>query len=198
MQGRLLRFVPVLSQLRPIFNMRALTSEHHKDFSTQENTMNLHLPRSLRAGTGILLLALSLASAAAPVALAAQPSGRVVHSPAAKHTQRLTIHITATGSTVWGTVTVHYAYRGHTVQHSTSQAVSTFTVPRGVTVHLQQQPASASIWPFKQWTIGQGSKASTTGAPALSFKMNHNYQVTALYILQTSSGGNGGYGQMTR
>ncbi|HEX6506900.1 MAG TPA: hypothetical protein VF221_04635 [Chloroflexota bacterium] len=155
--------------------------------------MNLHLPRSLRAGAGIVLLSLSLASAAAPAVLAAKPSGVVKHSLTARHIQQLTVTITATGGTVWGTVTARYTYQGHTVQRTTSQAVSTITVPRGVTVHLQQRPASASIWPFKHWTVGQGAKASTTGAATLSLKMNRNYQVTALYILQTSSGGYGGY-----
>ena len=155
--------------------------------------MNMHLLRSLRTGAGIVLLALGLVSVAAPAALAAQPTRVVTHAVTAKHTQQLTVNITATGGTVWGTVTVRYTYKGHTVTRATSQTVSTFTIPRGVTVHLQQQPASASSWPFKQWTIGQGAKSSTTGAAALSFKMNHNYQATALYIFQASSGGYGGY-----
>jgi hypothetical protein len=167
--------------------------KHQKNLLPEENSMNLHLLRSLRTGAGILLLALGVVSVAAPAALAAQSMGAVTHVVTAKHSQRLTVNITATGGTVWGTVTVRYTFQGHTVTRATSQAASTFTIPRGVTVHLQQQPSSASNWPFKQWTIGQRSKASSTGAAAVSFKMNHNYQATALYIFQTSSGGYGGY-----
>lgn len=155
--------------------------------------MNMHLRRSLRAGAGIAVLALSLTSAAAPMALAAQPAHATAHSSTAKHAQQLTINITATGGTVWGSVSVQYVYQGHTVKKTTNQAHSTFSIPRGVTVHVVQQPSSASNWPFKQWTIGQGSKNSTTGASTVAIKVTHNVQLTAVYVFQSSSSGYGGY-----
>ena len=87
---------------------------------------------------------LGLASVAAPATLAAPLPVGATHARVAQHVQQLTIHITATDGTVWGTDTVRYTYHGRPVQRSTSQAVSTIAVPRGVTAHLMQQPYSAS------------------------------------------------------
>ncbi|MBV9282487.1 MAG: hypothetical protein JOZ41_20605 [Chloroflexi bacterium] len=137
------------------------------------------VPRSLRAAA--VLLALGLTSATAP-ALAAGPSAHASPAVAANHLQQLTINITTTGSTVWGTVTVRYTYRGHTVQRSTSQALATFAIPRGVTVHLAQRPLNAITWPFEEWTITRGAQTSDRSAAATSFKMTGNYQVTAVYF----------------
>jgi len=135
--------------------------------------------RSLQATA--LLLALSSAFAAAP-ALAAQPSAHAPHAAVAPHLEQLTIRITTTGSTVWGAVTVRYTYHGHTVQRSTSQALSTFEIPHGVTVHLKQQPLNAVTWPFEQWTIIRGGHTSDRAAAVTSFKMTQGYQVTAVYF----------------
>jgi hypothetical protein len=128
-----------------------------------------------------LLLALSLTSVAAPV-LAASPSARASHAPAAVHAQQLTIDITTTGSTVWGTVTARYAYKGHTVSRSTRQSASTFTVPRGVTVHLTQKPLNSVTWPFEQWTIVRGAQTVNRSVGSTTVKVNHNLKVTAVYF----------------
>lgn len=156
--------------------------------------MTFPVLRSLRTAFGPALLALGLASVAAPSTLAYPSRVEATHARSAQHVQRLTIHITATGDTVWGTVTVRYTYHGRVVRRSTSQAVSTIALPRGVTVHLTQQAYSTSSWPFKQWTVTEGQRSSILGASTVTLKANRNYQVTALYVLATASGGYGGYG----
>lgn len=142
--------------------------------------MTPRFPRSLRAAG--LLLTLAVASAVAPAVLAAGPATRASHVAATQRLQELTIHITATGGTIWGTVTVRYTYQGRTVQRSTNHALTVLQIPRGVTVHLSQRPLDAITWPFEQWTIVRGAQTLDRPAATISFKMSRNYQVTAVYF----------------
>jgi predicted lipoprotein with Yx(FWY)xxD motif len=107
---------------------------------------------------------------------------------AATAVDRLAIHITATGSTVWGTVTVRYT-RGHSlVQQSCARSSCVLHVPHGAKVQLGQKATSTSSWPFKDWQISanRGTRTVTSASP--SVKVNKSMSVTAVYVLaQTKS-----------
>lgn len=110
---------------------------------------------------------------------------------AATPARRLTIHITTTGGTVWGKVTVRYSFRHHVKRHSCARASCTFAIPSGFTLHLSQSPTNSSTWPFSRWLMHQsGSRTRPLKGRAPSFKFTRNSTLTAVYVL---SGNQGGY-----
>jgi predicted lipoprotein with Yx(FWY)xxD motif len=96
---------------------------------------------------------------------------------------RLTVRITATGSTVWGRVTVRYQTGGHTISRSCSAASCRFAVPAGAVVRLSQSPSNATTWPFHAWRIKAGGRTRTLmkSSPALTIRGNST--VTAVYVV---------------
>ena len=104
---------------------------------------------------------------------------------AATAVERLAIHITTAGSTVWGKVTVRYTQGTKVVQQTCARSSCLLHVPYGAQVHLVQSPNDASSWPFKQWTIRSvaGSKQRTASGTATSLRMKAGYSVQAVYVL---------------
>jgi hypothetical protein len=133
------------------------------------------LMKTIRGFAAIVACGLLLISAAPPTLAA----------PA----EHLTIHITATGGTVWGRVLVRYNH----VQRTCASASCTLTVPHGATVRLSQSATNAATWPFQQWTVQPtkaGMKPWNAKGSATTLKMKTSYAVTAVYVVASS----GGYG----
>lgn len=100
--------------------------------------------------------------------------------------ERLAIHITTTGGTVWGHVTVRYNQGTHTVQQTCARASCLLHVPYGATVRLIQSPTSATTWPFKVWQIRSvpGPSRSTGNGTRMTLQMLGGYAVKAVYTLR--------------
>ena len=128
-------------------------------------------------------------------------SGAIAASPQATahgHALRMSsvkIAITATGGTVWGTVSASYTYQRHTTRRSCSAASCTLRVPQGVTLRLSQAAKSTATWPFQDWQVTAHQRRQTVMGSSIAVKVTGNTSVTAVYVLQSqSSSGNGGYG----
>src|SRR5690348_16523953 len=100
------------------------------------------LPRIVKAPMLGAALILALASGAPGVSQAATA-----------HMSPVSIAITATGGTVWGTVIARYKMGQKSSKHACSAASCTLQVPTGVTLHLSQTPRNTATWPFKGWQI---------------------------------------------
>src|SRR5947209_1037860 len=109
----------------------------------------MSIMRHTLAGLCSFLLVSTLL-AAAPPSLAAQ------HLQA--KTDRLSVSITTTGSTVWGKVTVKYTHAGHKTSAACTTAHCQFHVPQGATVHLTQSQMDATTWPFSKWQLKSATK----------------------------------------
>lgn len=134
-----------------------------------------------------------LMTAAAPFAV---PGASAQRSAASKAS--LSLRITTTGSTVWGTVTATYASSNKTTHRSCSAAVCSWRVPQGVTLHLTQTAADSATWPFHGWKVRTGGTTRTMMAGSIRLKVKGTTNVTAVYVLaqsqSSSSGSSGGYG----
>lgn len=98
----------------------------------------------------------------------------------------LTITIATTGGTVWGKVFVRFMYQHKHMVRVCTRARCHFALPRGVVVHLSQQPTSASTWPFKVWQIKVMTKGATPraiGKKVVALKMTSNFLVRAVYVV---------------
>jgi predicted lipoprotein with Yx(FWY)xxD motif len=105
---------------------------------------------------------------------------------AATPVERLVVHITTSGSTVWGVVTIHYSSHHKTAHLTCALATCRLAIPLGAMVHLTQSPTSATTWPFQRWQIKRVSPASKTirvSTSATSFRMNARYNIKAIYVL---------------
>lgn len=91
----------------------------------------------------------------------------------------LMVSITATGSTVWGTVVVKDGSHKATVT-SASQKVA---LPCNSEATLTQTPADSSTWPFNGWQVA----GTTSHAATLHLRVKGTTKVTATYILGSSS-----------
>ncbi|MGH2444161.1 MAG: COG4315 family predicted lipoprotein [Chloroflexota bacterium] len=107
---------------------------------------------------------------------------------AATRLMHLSIKITTTGSTVWGTVRSKYTWKGKHVTKTCSAASCSLKVPHGVKVHFSQTATNSSTWPFKDWEIAAGRHHSTIGKASTSMKIKHNSTVTAVYVLNSGGG----------
>ena len=108
--------------------------------------------------------------------------------------ERLTIHITATGASVWGHVTASYDLNGKLVQRSCAQSACRLAVPFGARVSLTQSPTNLSTWPFAAWkikTVPGKASARVVKRPTTSLHMTKVYTVTAVYVLTSAGGGYG-------
>lgn len=119
----------------------------------------------------IALFTLTMAGVSgAHAAQLAQPS----HAPMVK----LTIKITDTG-TLWGKVKA--TWKGG--KASCHAATCHVKVPMDAKVTLTQTPTDTSTWPFKDWTIKQGSNTKQSKAPKLHVTVKKPVTVTAVYVL---------------
>jgi hypothetical protein len=131
--------------------------------------------RHALAGLSSILLLFTLL-AAAPPSLAAQ------HLQA--KTDRLSIAITTTGSTVWGKVTVKYTHAGHKTSAACTTAHCQFHVPQGTTVHLTQSQMDAATWPFSKWQLKSATKTINVTTSTATIHMTGPMTVTAVYVLK--------------
>jgi predicted lipoprotein with Yx(FWY)xxD motif len=114
---------------------------------------------------------------------------------AATAVERLSIHITATGATVWGRVTARYALNGKLVQRTCARATCQFPVPLGARISFTQSPTNVSTWPFAEWkfrAVPGKASARIVKRPAASLHINNVYRVTAVYVVASAGGGYGG------
>ena len=132
----------------------------------------------------LLLLAVSGGALAATQQLTAPR-----HAP---RMDAVTVSITATSGTVWGSVSARYTYRHHTTHRSCSAASCTLQVPQGVVLHLSQVAHDSATWPFKDWQVTAQRGTRTMMSSAIAVKVTRSMSVTAVYVVaQSSSGGNG-------
>lgn len=114
----------------------------------------------------------------------AAPTRTSATSAAPATTCPLTVQVTATGSSVWGVVTV--AYDSKTV--NVTAAKQTVAVPCGTTVTLTQKPAHAKSWKFKDW-MASGASASAPSAYTTRVTLHGPTTVTAQYQSGSASKG---------
>jgi len=97
--------------------------------------------------------------------------------------ERLAIHITTTGNTVWGQVTARYTHGHNVVRQTCARASCLLHIPYGVQVHLAQSPTNAANRPFKSWLVRSvpGTMVATAHRAATSFQMQASYAVRAVY-----------------
>ncbi len=144
----------------------------------------------------------SLSALAAIALLVSSAAGAFASAPQA-HTHaskdKLTLNITTTGSTVWGTVKASWKSGGKTTTKACSQSKCTWSLPASAKLKLTQSPLDSQTWPFKSWTVKEGGKTKTSSATSMTVKLTSSkVRVTALYVLagqqsNTRSNGNGGY-----
>jgi hypothetical protein len=109
---------------------------------------------------------------------------------------RVVLHITSTGSTVWGSVNARYTRGGTSHQRSCSAATCTLHIPQGVTLHLSQTTMDAATWPFQDWKITTAHHTRSMTAGSIHLKVTGATVVRAVYVLAQSGssyGGNDGY-----
>lgn len=97
--------------------------------------------------------------------------------------ERLAIHITTTGNTVWGRVTARYSQGHNIVQQTCARSSCLLHIPYGVKVHLAQSPTNAANRPFKSWLVRSvpGTVQATAARTATSLRMQASYAVRAVY-----------------
>jgi hypothetical protein len=115
-------------------------------------------------------------------AFAASPA-RASHRHAAVRMNAVTIAITTTSGTVWGSVTAKYTYQHHLLSRSCAAASCTTRIPQGVTVHFSQTAKDSSTWPFKSWQLTANHKTRTVTSNAPAVKVNGPMIVSAVYVL---------------
>lgn len=104
---------------------------------------------------------------------------------AATAMERLAIHITTTGSSVWGKVTVRYTHGHSVVQQTCARSSCLLHIPYGVKVHLVQNPTDAGTWPFQHWLVRSvpGSKQATARSATMTLRMKAGYTVHVVYVV---------------
>jgi len=121
----------------------------------------------------LVIAATSLGILGAGTALAAPQHGRA--RTAATKYGTLTINITDTGGTVWGTVSAK------PLKKSCDKSKCTFTkIKIGTKITLTETPTDSSTWPFNGWTLNKKGAGSAT---TLTFKMAKTDNVTATYVV---------------
>jgi hypothetical protein len=123
----------------------------------------MHYQRRWMAAVVALLAVTGCAASTAPTSTRVPttvPAAATASSAQASGNCTLTVNITASGSTVWGTVTATDNGTTHTLA-AASQVVS---VPCGTSVSLTQKPSSPSTWPFQGWQSSAASVPTPTAA----------------------------------
>ena len=99
----------------------------------------------------------------------------------------LTIKITQTTPTVWGTVTVS---SGAGASDSVTSANKVLKFPCGSALTLRESPAQATTWPFKDWVVngdqGKYANADQNGS-SFALTLNGSTTVIATYALISAS-----------
>jgi predicted lipoprotein with Yx(FWY)xxD motif len=97
--------------------------------------------------------------------------------------ERLAIHITTSGNTVWGRVTASYNQGHNIVRQTCARASCLLHIPYGVKVHLVQSPTNAANRPFTSWLVRSvpGTMHATAHRAATSLQMQASYAVHAVY-----------------
>lgn len=129
--------------------------------------------------SGLSLLVMSIGTVSAAPAV----SGR----HAAARMDPVTITITNTGGTVWGSVTASYTYKHAKMTKTCTTATCALRIPQGVTARLSQTPTDSSTWPFQSWTINSKGHTSTKTSASVKLKVTGKIAVTAVYVLAQSS-----------
>lgn len=96
---------------------------------------------------------------------------------------RLTLHVTTTGRTVWGTIRVAYTFGGRHLKASCASRTCRLTVPAGVALHLRQRPTNAVTWPFRSWKIASGHARRLLRTVRTTLTIRRNTTVTAVYVV---------------
>ncbi|MGH7693150.1 MAG: hypothetical protein ACRENY_09220 [Candidatus Dormibacteria bacterium] len=125
-------------------------------------------PRLPAVRLALLMGLLALAGCGAPGA----PRSAAPHASAGTAC-RLTVSITTSGGTTWGTVTVTAAGRHFTF----GRATRSVRVPCGASVSLSQRPTNSTVAPFRGWEVGGTPVASSV----TSTVVNGAFLVRALY-----------------
>ena len=113
--------------------------------------------------------------------------------PHGSNTAHLSLTITTTSMT-WGTVQVSYLKSGTSKNlRSCSSSSCSYTLPQGSEVTLSQSPASASTWPFKGWSVRNGSTSATMMGATVRLHVNRAASVEVEYVLASSSGSGSGW-----
>jgi len=99
---------------------------------------------------------LAVLSAVVLLLFAAMPVSAASHSKVTK--EQLTVKISNTGSTVWGTVALSPAQTGGKCKKSTCK----YKVAKGTALTLTETPTSASSWPFCGWKVNGKKKGNAT------------------------------------
>ena len=124
--------------------------------------------RRRSAGFAAIAASLLMALTVAP-SLAAQ-HGRVVK-------EQLTVKITNTGGTVWGTVSISPAQTGGKCKKSKCL----YKVAKGTHLKFSESATDASAWPFCHWRVNGKVKGSST---SISLTMpSKSAVVSAIYVL---------------
>lgn len=137
----------------------------------------------------LALLAIPACASAALPAPTTAPTATVQGAGAGSRTCTLTVQITASGSTVWGTVTAAYDGTARTLSGAT-QVVS---VPCGTSVTLTQKPNSPTTWPFKGWQASGVSVATPTAA-SIQVTVTGPTTITAEYVAGSGGAPKQGWG----
>jgi|GEM_PF-5349371 len=148
------------------------------------------LRRALPLAVGLLVPLFAAACGSTPASSAPHPKSTASAHSSKGNTCALTVDITTTSGTTWGTVDVRYGSTSKTA----SGASQTYTVPCGSSVSLTQSATSQATWPFSDWTIsGDGSAAPSSPATgnSLTLTVSAPTTVTAVYVLPSSSSGGG-------
>jgi hypothetical protein len=87
----------------------------------------------------------------------------------------LTVTITSSLGTTWGTVTA--AEGGSTFTFG--QATRTVGIPCGATVHLSERPTDSNSWPFHDWRVGTEKVIGTSTSTVVTGAV----EVNAVYVL---------------
>lgn len=106
-------------------------------------------------------------------------------STATPATCALTVDITTSASTPWGTVTAAYG----STSHSLDTPNQTLRVPCGTAVTLSEIPASSGSWPFSGWTVATASGSTTSVQQPLQVTVSGATTVTANYVYKGMGGG---------
>lgn len=98
---------------------------------------------------------------------------------------KLTINVTNTGGTVWGTVKTSSTYHGTTSTSSCNLPSCTTQIHAGTKVHLSQTETNSATWVFQKWTLkaahGGFNKSNTSSSAVLL--ANDSYKIGAVYVV---------------
>lgn len=105
---------------------------------------------------------------------------------AATAVERVVIHITTTGGTVWGSVVAHYKKGAAAKTARCSKSTCTWKIPSGTRLRLSETAADSATWPFKLWQIRPTSghaKPHTSKGTSVTLRVKSGYSITALYVV---------------